>query len=73
MIYQVHLLEAEQFSFQNCNSKAQASYSAAINSDCSSGFIHEQGSHVNLLAITSKRFLMLAVHGFSSTRPNNAI
>jgi hypothetical protein len=43
MIYQVHLLEAEQFSFQNRNSEAQSSYAAAINSARSSGFIHEQG------------------------------
>jgi hypothetical protein len=43
MIYQVHLLEAEQFSFQKCNSKAQSSYAAAINSARLSGFIHEQG------------------------------
>ena len=40
---QVHLLEAEQFSLQNHNSEAQASYTAAINSARSSGFIHEQG------------------------------
>jgi hypothetical protein len=40
---QVHLLEAEQFSLQNHNSEAQASYAAAINSARSSGFIHEQG------------------------------
>ncbi|KAL3764630.1 LOW QUALITY PROTEIN: hypothetical protein ACHAW5_001823 [Stephanodiscus triporus] len=39
----VHLLEAEQFSLQNHNSEAQASYAAAINSARSSGFIHEQG------------------------------
>ncbi|KAL3780004.1 hypothetical protein ACHAW5_008325 [Stephanodiscus triporus] len=39
----VHLLEAEQFSRQNHNSEAQASYAAAINSARSSGFIHEQG------------------------------
>jgi len=43
MTYQVHLLEAEQFSFQNRNSEAQSSYAAAINSARSSGFIHEQG------------------------------
>jgi len=43
MIYQVHLLEAEQFSFQNRNSEAHASYAAAINSARLSGFIHEQG------------------------------
>jgi hypothetical protein len=41
--YKVHLLEAEQFSLQNHNSEAQASYAAAINSARSSGFIHEQG------------------------------
>ena len=41
--YQVHLLEAEQFSLQNQNSEAHASYAAAINSARSSGFIHEQG------------------------------
>ena len=40
---QVHLLEAEQFSLQNHNSEAQASYAAAINSARSSGFVHEQG------------------------------
>jgi hypothetical protein len=40
---QVHLLEAEQFSLRNHNSKAQASYAAAISSARSSGFIHEQG------------------------------
>jgi predicted ATPase len=40
---QVHLLEAEQFSLQNLNSEAQASYAAAISSARSSGFIHEQG------------------------------
>jgi hypothetical protein len=40
---QVHLLEAEQFSLQNHNSEAQASYAAAISSARSSGFIHEQG------------------------------
>ncbi len=43
MICQVHLLEAEQFSFQNRNSEAHASYAAAINSARLSGFIHEQG------------------------------
>ena len=43
MIYQVHLLEAEQFSFQKRNIKAQSSYAAAINSARLSGFIHEQG------------------------------
>ena len=43
MIYQVHLLEAEQFSFQKHNIKAQSSYAAAINSARLSGFIHEQG------------------------------
>ena len=43
MIYQVHLLEAEQFSFQKRNIKAQSSYAAAINSACFSGVIHEQG------------------------------
>jgi len=39
----VHLLEAESFSLQNENSKAQASYLAAINSARASGFVHEQG------------------------------
>ena len=43
MSYQVYLLKAEQFSFQNRNSEAQSSYAAAINSARSSGFIHEQG------------------------------
>jgi hypothetical protein len=42
-IAQVQLLEAEQFSHQNKNSQAHASYIAAINSARSSGFIHEQG------------------------------
>ena len=37
------MLEAEQFSLQNLNSEAQASYAAAISSARSSGFIHEQG------------------------------
>jgi ATP-dependent RNA helicase DDX31/DBP7 len=39
----VHLLQAELFSCQHRNDKAQASYVDAINSACSSGFIHEQG------------------------------
>ena len=43
LIYKVHLLEAEQFSFQNRYSAAESSYAAAINSARSSGFIHEQG------------------------------
>ena len=43
MTYQVYLLEAEQFSFQNRYSAAESSYAAAINSARSSGFIHEQG------------------------------
>ena len=37
------MLEAEQFSLQNLNSEAQASYAVAISSARSSGFIHEQG------------------------------
>ncbi|KAL3806506.1 hypothetical protein ACHAXA_006682 [Cyclostephanos tholiformis] len=39
----IHLLEAEQFSFENNNSEAHTSYAAAISSACSSGFVHEQG------------------------------
>ncbi len=42
-IPQVLLLEAEQFSLENQNDKAQASYAASINSARLSGFIHEQG------------------------------
>ncbi len=42
-ILQVHLLEAEQFSVQNENSNARASYLAAIDSARNSGFVHEQG------------------------------
>ncbi len=37
------MLEAEQFSLQNKNSEAEASYLAAIDSARSSGFVHEQG------------------------------
>lgn len=40
---QVHLLEAENFSFQNNPDDARASYAAAITSARSSRFIHEQG------------------------------
>ncbi len=40
---QIHLLEAEQFSFENNNSEAHTSYAAAISSACLSGFVHEQG------------------------------
>ena len=59
IIYQVHLLEAEQFSFQNCNREAQASYAAAINSARSSGFIHEQGLACELAGYHFKKVLDL--------------
>ena len=55
MIYQVHLLEAEQFSFLNRNSEAQSSYAAAINSARSSGFIHEQGLAFELAGFHFKK------------------
>ncbi len=40
---QVHLLEAEQFSFEKRIIEAQKSYDAAISTARSSGFIHEEG------------------------------
>mmetsp|Transcript_7945 Transcript_7945/g.17919 ORF Transcript_7945/g.17919 Transcript_7945/m.17919 type:complete len:1329 (+) Transcript_7945:91-4077(+) len=39
----VHLLEAENFSFQGNNEEAKASYAAAITSARCSRFVHEQG------------------------------
>jgi len=39
----VHLLEAENFSYQNDHEEAKASYAAAITSARCSRFIHEQG------------------------------
>ena len=59
MICQVHLLEAEQFSFLNRNSEAQASYAAAINSSRSSGFIHEQGLACELAGYHFKKVVDL--------------
>ena len=59
MIYQVHLLEAEQFSFLNSNSEAQSSYAAAIDSARSSGFIHEQGLACELAGYHFKKVLDL--------------
>ena len=56
---QVHLLEAEQFSYQNNNNEAQASYAAAINSARSSGFIHEQGLACELAGYHYKRIIDL--------------
>jgi len=55
MTYQVHLLEAEQFSFQNRNNEAQASYAAAIDTARSSGFIHEQGLACELAGFHFKK------------------
>ncbi|KAL3816018.1 LOW QUALITY PROTEIN: hypothetical protein ACHAXA_010789 [Cyclostephanos tholiformis] len=51
----VHLLEAEQFSFQNNNQEALLSYAAAINSACSSKFIHEQGLACELAGYHCKK------------------
>jgi hypothetical protein len=59
IMYKVHLLEAEQFSFQNRNSEAQASYAAAINSSRSSGFIHEQGLACELAGYHYKKVFHL--------------
>jgi ATP-dependent RNA helicase DDX31/DBP7 len=59
MSYQVYLLKAEQFSFQNRNSEAQSSYAAAINSARSSGFIHEQGLACELAGYHFKKVLDL--------------
>jgi hypothetical protein len=51
------LLEAEQFSLQNLNSEAQASYAAAISSSRSSGFINEQGLACELAGYHCKKVL----------------
>ena len=65
MIYQVHLLEAEQFSFQKCNIKAQSSYAAAINSVRLSGVIHEQGLACELAGYHFKKVSDLPTAGIS--------
>ena len=54
------MLEAELFSLQNLNSKAQASYTAAINSARSSGFIHEQGLACELAGYHYKKICNLS-------------
>jgi hypothetical protein len=59
---QVHLLEAEQFSYHCNDNKAKESYAAAISSARSSGFIHEQGLACELAGYHSKR-----VNEFSSS------
>jgi hypothetical protein len=51
----VHLLEAEQFSFENNNQEALLSYAAAIRSACSSRFIHEQGLACELAGYHCKK------------------
>ena len=56
---QVHLLEAEQFSYQNNNNEAQVSYAAIINSTRSSGFVHEQGLACELAGFHYKKILDL--------------
>ena len=47
---QVHLLEAENFSFQGNHEEAKASYAAAITSARCSRFINEQGLACELAA-----------------------
>jgi hypothetical protein len=54
-VAQVHLLEAEQFSFENNNQEAMLSYAAAIRSACSSRFIHEQGLACELAGYHCKK------------------
>jgi hypothetical protein len=54
-VAQVHLLEAEQFSFEKNNQEALLSYAAAIRSACSSRFIHEQGLACELAGYHCKK------------------
>ena len=51
----VHLLEAENFSFNNNHEEAKASYAAAVTSARSSRFLHEQGLACELAALHYKK------------------
>jgi tetratricopeptide (TPR) repeat protein len=51
----VHLLEAENYSFNNKHEEAKASYAAAIASAHSSGFIHEEGLALELAGFHYKK------------------
>ena len=73
LIPQVHLLEAEELSSNCKHSKAQASYAAAINSLTRLDSFMSKVLHVSLLAITTKWYQTLVVHGASSIRPSGAI
>jgi len=56
----VHLLEAEMFSFERKDVEAQASYTSAITSSASSGFIHEQGLSCELAGLHYRKIGQLS-------------
>ena len=50
-LFQVHLLEAEIFSFEKSDHEAKSSYTAAIESAKQSNAIHEQGLACELFGL----------------------